>query len=100
MILDKKGPGNKKIIKYVLHLYVSGMTPRSMLAIQNIRKICDEQLRNQCDLHVFDIYEQPALAKAEQIIATPTLIKKLPVPPRKFIGDLTNTPKILVGLGV
>ena len=74
------------------------MTQRSMMAIQNIRKICDEQLKNRCDLQVIDIYKQPVLAKGEQIIATPTLIKKLPPPLRKFIGDLTNTERILMGL--
>ena len=75
----------RKKPKYVLRLYISGMTERSMNAIQNIRKICDEQLKNRCDLRVIDIYKQPVLAKGEQIIATPTLIKKLPPPLRKFI---------------
>ena len=84
--------------RYVLRLYVSGMTQRSMNAIQNIRKICDERLKDRCDLQVIDIYKQPVLAKGEQIIATPTLIKQLPPPLRKFIGDLTNTERILVGL--
>lgn len=69
-----------------------------MTAIRNIREICDEQLKDQCDLQVIDIYKQPVLAKGEQIIATPTLIKKLPPPLRRFIGDLTNTERILVGL--
>lgn len=63
-----------------------------------MRRICDEQLKDLCDLQVIDIYKQPALAKGEQIIVTPTLIKKLPPPLRKFIGDLTNTERILVGL--
>ena len=84
--------------QYILRLYVSGMTQRSMVAIQNIRKIYDEQLKDRCDLQVIDIYKQPVLAKGEQIIATPTLIKKLPLPLRKFIGDLTNTERILIGL--
>ncbi len=84
--------------EYVLRLYISGMTERSMNAIRNIRKICDEELKGRCDLQVIDIYKQPVLAKGEQIIATPTLIKKLPLPLRKFIGDLTNTERILLGL--
>ena len=84
----------------VLRLYVSGMTERSMNAIRNIRRICDEQLKDRCDLQVIDIYKQPVLARGEQIIATPTLIKKLPLPLRKFIGDLTNTEQILVGLNL
>jgi circadian clock protein KaiB len=91
-------PRSKEKNKYVLRLYVSGMTQRSMIAIQNIRKICDEKLKDRCDLQVVDIYKQPVLAKGEQIIATPTLIKKLPPPLRKFIGDLSNTERILVGL--
>ncbi len=69
-----------------------------MNAIQNIRKICDEQLKSRCDLQVIDIYKQPVLARGEQIIAPPTLIKTLPPPLRKFIGDLRNTERILVGL--
>ncbi len=98
MALGRKGPQKKEKEKYILRLYVSGLTQRSMVAIQNIRKICDEQLKNLCDLQVIDIYKQPALAKTEQIIATPTLIKKLPLPIRKFIGDLRNTERILAGL--
>ncbi len=84
--------------KYVLRLYVSGMTERSMDAIQNIRKICDGELKGQCDLRVIDIYKQPVLAKGEQIIATPTLIKKLPPPLRRFIGNLRDSERILLGL--
>ena len=98
MTLNRKGLQKKEKEKYVLRLYISGLTQRSSVAIQNIRKICDEQLKDQCDLQVIDIYKQPVLAKGEQIIATPTLIKKLPPPLRKFIGDLTNTERILVGL--
>ncbi len=92
------GKGMPKRPEYVLRLYVSGMTQRSMMAIENIRKICDEEIKGRCDLQVIDIDKQPVLAKGEQIIATPTLIKKLPPPLRKFIGDLTNTERILVGL--
>ncbi len=83
---------------YVLCLYVSGMTERSINAIQNIRKICDEELKGRCDLHVIDIYKYPVLAKGEQIIATPTLIKKLPPPLRRFIGNLRDSERILLGL--
>ncbi len=84
--------------KYVLRLYVTGMTARSKQAIQNIKKICEEHLKDRCDLEVIDIYREPVLAKGDQIIATPTLIKKLPVPLRKFIGDMAETEKILLGL--
>lgn len=83
---------------YVLRLYVVGQTPRSTQAIANIRKICDEYLQGRCDLQVIDLYQQPVLAEGEQIIAAPTLIKKLPMPMRKFIGDLSNVERILVGL--
>ncbi|HUN54629.1 MAG TPA: circadian clock KaiB family protein [Smithella sp.] len=85
---------------YDLRLYVVGQTPRSTQAIANIRKICDEYLQGRYDLKVIDLYQQPTLAQGEQIIATPTLIKKLPVPVRKLIGDLSDTQRILVGLDV
>lgn len=81
-----------------MRLYVTGTTPKSVRAIQNIRKICDDHLKGRCDLEVIDIYQQPVLAEGDQIIAVPTLIKKLPLPLRKFIGDLSNAEKILLGL--
>ena len=84
--------------KYVLRLYVAGTTPRSVQAITNIKKICEEHLQGRYDLEVIDVYQQPTLAMGEQIIAAPTLIKKLPLPLRKFIGDMTNQERILVGL--
>ena len=86
--------------KCVLRLYVTGTTPRSVSAITNIRKICDEHLKGAYDLEVIDIYQQPVLAKGEQIIAAPTLLKKLPLPLRRFIGDMSNTEQILLGLDV
>jgi circadian clock protein KaiB len=84
--------------KYVLRLYVTGMTPRSTKAIENIKKICEEHLKGRYDLEIIDIYQQPTLAEGEQIIAAPTLIKKLPLPLRRFIGDMSMTEKILLGL--
>ena len=84
--------------KYVLRLYVTGMTPRSTRAIQNINKICDEELHGRFDLEVIDIYQRPLLAQGEQIIATPTLVKKLPLPLRRFIGDMSDTERIVLGL--
>jgi circadian clock protein KaiB len=83
---------------YVLRLYVRGATPISIRAVENIQRICEEHLRGRYDLEVIDIYQQPSLLKEEQIIAVPTLIKKLPLPLRRFIGDLSNTEKILKGL--
>ncbi len=84
--------------KYVLRLYVTGMTTRSTRAIENIKKICDEDLNGRCDLEVIDIYQKPVLAQGEQIIATPTLVKKLPLPLRRFIGDMGDMKRILLGL--
>jgi circadian clock protein KaiB len=84
--------------KFLLRLYVTGTTPNSVKALKNIRKICDEHLKDQCDLEVIDIYQQPVLAEGDQIVAVPTLIKKLPLPLRKFIGDLSDAEKILLGL--
>jgi len=84
--------------KYVLRLYVTGTTPRSVSAIRNIRKICEEHLKGAYDLEVIDIYQQPVLAKGGQIIAAPTLVKKLPFPLRRFIGDMSDTERILLGL--
>jgi len=84
--------------KYVLRLYVAGITPKSSEAIENITQICEANLKGRYDLQIIDIYQQPTLAKGEQIIAAPTLIKKLPLPLRKFIGNLADTEKIIVGL--
>lgn len=84
--------------KYILRLYVTGMTARSKRAIQNIKTICEDHLKGHYELEIIDVYRQPVLAKGDQIIATPTLIKKLPVPLRRFIGDLSETEKILLGL--
>jgi len=83
---------------YMLRLYVAGMTPKSTLAVTNIKKICEEHLAGHYTLEVIDLYKRPALADGEQIIAAPTLLKKLPLPLRKFIGDMSNTEKIVVGL--
>jgi circadian clock protein KaiB len=84
--------------RYILRLYVTGTTPRSARAIVNIRKICEEHLAGRYDLEVIDILQMPELAKGEQIIAAPTLIKKLPLPLRRFIGDMSQTEHILLGL--
>lgn len=83
---------------YVLQLYIIGTTPQSTRAISNIRKICEEHLEGRYELEVVDIARHPTLAKGEQIIAAPTLIKKLPLPLRRFIGDMSQTERILVGL--
>jgi circadian clock protein KaiB len=84
--------------KYVLRLYVSGSTSKSALAIENIKRICEQHLKNRYDLEVIDIYQQPSLARDEQIVAVPTLIKQFPPPVRRLIGDLSNAKKVLLGL--
>ena len=82
----------------MLRLYVTGMTPRSTRAIENVRTICEEHLHGRYELEVIDIYQQPTLAKGEQILAAPTLIKKLPLPLRRVIGDMSSTERVLLGL--
>ena len=84
--------------KYILRLYITGMTPKSTQAIANVRKLCEEYLDGRYELKVIDIYQQPKLATGEQILATPTLIKKLPLPLRKLIGDMSDTERFLVGI--
>jgi circadian clock protein KaiB len=91
-------PPKPKSKEYVLRLYVAGTTSKSMRAVANIKEICESSLKNRYDLEVIDIYQQPVLMKGEQIIAAPTLVKKLPLPLRKFIGDMSDTERILVGL--
>ena len=85
---------------YVLRLYVSGLTPNSQRAIKNVRAICAEHLEGRYQLDIIDIYQQPNLAKEAQIIAAPTLVKELPQPLRKFIGDMSKTERILLGLNI
>lgn len=84
--------------RYVLRLYITGSSPRAVRAIANIRNICEEYLKGRYDLEIVDISQHPTLAVGEQIIAAPTLIKKLPLPLRRFIGDMSETDRILVGL--
>ena len=86
--------------KYILRLYVTGSSGRSLKAVHNLKKICDEHFPDDYDLEIIDIYKNPEAAREEQIIAAPTLVKKLPEPLRKFVGDLSNTQKILVGLDI
>ena len=93
--LDLSGFGKGK---YILRLYITGSTKRSGLAISNLKKICTEYLDGRYDLEIIDLYQKPALAKGEQIIAAPTLIKKLPLPLRRIIGDMSNKEKVLLGL--
>jgi circadian clock protein KaiB len=84
--------------KYILRLYITGTTNRSIMAITNLKKICEDYLEGKYDLEVIDLYKSPNLAEGEQIIAAPTLIKELPLPFRRIIGDMSNKEKVLLGL--
>jgi circadian clock protein KaiB len=83
---------------YVLRLYVAGVTPRSTEAIQRVTAFCEEHLNGRYELEIIDIYQKPALVRGEQIIAVPTLIKRLPLPLRRLIGDMQNEERMLFGL--
>ena len=83
---------------WILRLYVAGQTPRSLRAVANMQKICTEELDGRYRLEVIDLYQQPQLAEGEQIVAVPTLIKRLPEPLRVVIGDMSNTERVMVGL--
>ncbi len=83
-----------------LRLYVAGQTPKSMTAFANLKKICEEYLNGQYQIEIIDLLENPYLAKQDQIVALPTLVRKLPPPLKKIIGDLSNKEKILVGLNL
>jgi circadian clock protein KaiB len=84
--------------RYVLRLFVTGMTPRSARAVDNLLAICNEFLAGQYDLEIVDIYQQPVLTRGEQIVAAPTLIKKRPLPLRRIVGDMSNRDRVLTGL--
>ena len=89
-----------KRAKYILRLYVIGSSARSLRAVYNLKKLCEEHFPNDYELEVIDVYKHPEIAREEQIIAVPMLVKKLPAPLQKFVGDLSDTQKILVGLDI
>ena len=86
--------------KYILRLYITGMTKRSARAIENLQTFCEKHLAGRYELQVIDVYQQPELARTEQILAVPTLIKKLPLPLRRLIGDMSDEERVLVGLDI
>jgi circadian clock protein KaiB len=86
--------------KYVLRLYVTGMTPRSTRAIKCVRDVCEQHLAGQYDLEIIDVYQTPARLMQDQIVAIPTLVKCAPVPIRLLVGDMSNRERLLVGLGL
>jgi len=94
----KSGSRRRPAKLWQLRLYVAGHTPKSMTAFSNLKKICENHLKGRYSIEVFDLLEQPQLSKGDQILAIPTLVRKLPVPVRKIIGDLSDTDRVLVGL--
>lgn len=94
------GPGSDKSNMYVLRLYVAGQTPKSMTAFVNLKKLCEEHLAGKYKIEVIDLLKNPQLARGDQILAIPTLVRKLPQPLKKIIGDLSNTERVLVGLDI
>ncbi len=96
----KKLPAKRPVGKYVLRLYVAGATERSRQAVQRVRELCQTELAGHCQLAVIDIYQQPKLARANQIVATPTLVIEFPKPVRRFIGNLSNTTGLFLKLEV
>ena len=92
-----KEPGEDKQ-KYALRLYVTGQTPRSLRSIENLRNLCEKHLKGRYELEVVDIYQQPSLAKDMQILAAPTLVKALPLPLRRLVGDFSDQSRVVLGL--
>lgn len=103
---SKKAPGisDKQVVneaaEFVLRLFVTGASPNSTRAISNIRGICDKHIPGKYSLEIIDVYQQEEIARQEQIIALPLLIKKAPYPERRLVGDMSNTEKVLSGLGL
>ena len=91
---------SEELSRWNLRLYVAGQTPRSVTAFRNLKDICEEYLKGQYHIEVIDLMENPTLARGDQILAVPTLVRKLPQPIRKIIGDLSNTERVLVGLDI
>jgi circadian clock protein KaiB len=86
--------------RYALRLYITGQTPRSRQSVENLRALCDKYIPGQFDLEVVDIYQQPAMAAAGQIIAAPTLIKSMPLPLRRLVGDFSDQNRVILGLDI
>ena len=96
----KRGESKGAVKTWELRLYVAGQTSKSMAAFSNLKKLCEEHLQGQYRIEVIDLLENPALAKGDQIFAIPTLVRKLPEPIKKIIGDLSNKERVLVGLNL
>jgi len=100
MQLSENQPGTSSTAgeSYSLRLYVAGQTPKSVVALRNLKEICERHLMGRYDIEVIDLLENPQLAHGDQILAIPTLVRRLPEPIKKIIGDLSNTERVLVGL--
>jgi circadian clock protein KaiB len=98
LIMTAGGSTSTGGARFVLRLYVTGTTARSMRAIANLRRLCEQHLAGRYDLEVVDVYQQPELAAREQLVAAPTLVKQLPLPMRRLVGDLSNPQRVLAGL--
>ncbi len=94
----KNSNRSRQALAWHLRLYIAGQSPRALVAIANLRTICEEHVPGRYSIEVIDLLKQPQLAKGDQILAVPTLVRKLPVPVRKIIGDLSNKERVLVGL--
>jgi circadian clock protein KaiB len=90
----------KSVPEYVLRLFITGATPNSLRAVSNIRNFCEDHLKGRYSLEVIDVYQQAELARKEQLVALPMLVKKLPLPEKRLVGDLSDTQKIFKGLGL
>jgi circadian clock protein KaiB len=95
---SSSGPRRRTGKLWQLRLYVAGQTPKSLTAFSNLKKICEDHLRGRYRIDVIDLFERPHLSKGDQILAIPTLVRRLPEPVRKIIGDLSDTERVLVGL--
>jgi circadian clock protein KaiB len=104
--LGRKHEEKKELLKgigsvcgrYVLHLYFAGRTPKVLVAVTNLRETCSKRLKGRCGIKLIDLYKHPAWGKSEQIVATPTLVKKFPLPERRVIGDLSDADRVFSGL--
>ena len=97
---DKRRHSKKSSNEFVLRLFITGATPNSIRAVTNIKEICERHLRGRYSLEIIDVYQQVRIAEEEQLIALPLLIKKQPLPEKRLIGDLSDTDKVLKGLGL
>jgi circadian clock protein KaiB len=97
---DANDNGGEKAFEYTLRLFITGATPNSIRAVSNLKQICEDHLKGRYALEIIDVYQQAEVAEREQLVALPLLIKLLPLPERRIIGDLSNTNKVLKGLGL